>query len=89
MKHDSWNAGDGEFLSIPVTIMQPPMNISAPEPVKAPSDWAPQVFEAQAFEITKEGPEESHVAGSSSDEEGPSNSADDSDDGPKVPLLGD
>ena len=64
VKHDSWNAGDGEFLSIPVAIMQPPMNIPAPEPVEFPSDWAPQVFEVQAFEITKEGPEENHDASS-------------------------
>ena len=49
VKHEAWNAwGDGEELHLPVTIMQPPLQIVAPQPV-VPEGWAPQVFAEQTF----------------------------------------
>ena len=45
VKHDAWNCwGDGEELALPITIMQPPLQIIAPQPVAIPEGWAPQVF---------------------------------------------
>ena len=46
VKHDAWNSwGDGEGMRQPITILQPPMQIPAPQPVVAPEGWAPQVYE--------------------------------------------
>ena len=46
VKHDAWNSwGDGEGMHLPVTILQPPMQIPAPQPVVAPEGWAPQVYD--------------------------------------------
>jgi len=41
---------------MPVTIMQPPIQVAVPQPIQAPADWAPVVYEAQAFAVSNEKP---------------------------------
>ena len=42
VKHDSWNEfGEGKVVSLPIQIMQPPMQIISQQQVEAPVGWQP------------------------------------------------
>mmetsp|Transcript_6961 Transcript_6961/g.8381 ORF Transcript_6961/g.8381 Transcript_6961/m.8381 type:complete len:83 (+) Transcript_6961:965-1213(+) len=46
VKHNAWNSwGDGETIDLPVMIMQAPLQIAAPQPMQAPANWKPTVYE--------------------------------------------
>ena len=50
VKHDSWNEyGEGMVASMPIQILQPPMQIVSQQQVQVPVGWNPNVAEAVHF----------------------------------------
>lgn len=40
VKHEAWNEfGEGKVVSLPIQILQPPMQIVSQQVVQAPADW--------------------------------------------------
>lgn len=50
VKHDAWNEyGEGKVVSLPVKIVQPPINILSEDVVEAPATWVPSMQQAVAL----------------------------------------